>query len=273
VNEPLALRRAEIALALLGLMPLLLASVFVVDAIAYHGREPEPQLAFAVLSAVVLVRALASLARQLRAERAFLRRLPVVRAATIHGYEVLVVRGRASHAFCAGLLRPAVHVSDGLLRAGEAEVLAVLAHEEQHRARRDPLRQLLARTIGDALRPLPPFAGLAERQAVLADLVADTAAVRALGDRAALASAMVLFDYRVAPARVDRLLGTARAITIPTAVLATSSLFLVVPAAAHAGMAFTGWHLGLTLPILLESLALIAISAPACLAARRVAVS
>jgi len=267
------LRRAEIALALLGVAPLLLASVFVVDAIAYHFHEPEPQLAFAALSAVLIARALASVVRQLHAQRGFLRRLPVARSATIAGHRVRVVPGPAPHAFCVGLLRPAVYVSEGVLQAGEAEVLAILAHEERHRARRDPLRQLLARMVGDALRPLPPFTGLADRQAELADLEADAAAVRTAGGRSALAAAMVHFDAGIAPARVDRLLGTGRAITIPTAALATSFLCLVVPAAAHAGMAFTGWHLGLTLPVLLESLALIALSAPACLAARRVAVS
>lgn len=270
MTDRAALRRAEIALALLGVTPILLASVFVVDAIAYRGHAPEPQLAFAALSAVILVRAVASLARQLRAQRAFLRQLPVTRIATIDGHRVNVIPGSAAHAFCVGLLRPAVYVSDGVLRAHGAEQHAVLAHEAQHRARRDPLRRLLARMVGDALRPLPPFAGLAERQATLADLAADDAAVRAVGGRAALASAMLHFDSRVAPARVDRLLGTARAITIPTAVLATSCVCLLVPATAHAGMAFAGWHLGLTLPVLLESLALIAISAPACLAARRV---
>jgi hypothetical protein len=268
VSDRRALRRAEIALALLGLTPLLLASVFVVDAIAYRGHEP--QLAFAALSAVVIARALVSLARQLRAQHAFLRRLPAARVATIADHRVHVIPGSAPHAFCVGLLRPAVYVSDGVLRAGDAELLAVLAHEERHRARRDPLRGLLARMVGDGLRPLPPFTGLAERQAALADLAADDAAVGALGGRAALASAMLHFDGRVAPARVDWLLGTARAITIPTAVLALSCLCLLVPATAHAAMAFAGWHLGLTLPVLLESLALIAVSAPACLAARRV---
>jgi hypothetical protein len=126
--------------------------------------------------------------------------------------------------------------------------------------------------VGDALRPLPPFTRLAERQATLADLAADAAAVRVLGGRAALASAMMHFEAAVEPARVDRLAGTARAITVSTAVLATSCLFLLVIAAALAAMVFADWHPDVTLPVPLEPLALIAISAPACLAARRVAV-
>src|SRR4051794_585817 len=193
-SERLALRRAENALALLGPTPPLLGTMFVLDAVAYHGLELEPQLAFAALSAIVIARALVSLTRQLHAQRAFLRRLPAARTATIEGHGVHVIPGAGSYAFCVGLVRPAVYVSDGALRAGDRELRAVLAHEEQHRARRDPLRQLLARTVGDALRPLPPFSGLAERQATLANLVADGGAVRVLGGRAALASAMMHFE-------------------------------------------------------------------------------
>jgi hypothetical protein len=272
VSERLALRRAEIALALLGITPVLLAAVFVLDVVAYHGLKPEPQLVFAAISAVLIARALASLAHQLQAQRAFLRRLPVVRSATIAGYRVRVIPGAASHAFCAGLVRPAIYVSEGALRAGEGELRAVLAHEDEHRARLDPLRRLLARMVGDALRPLPLFTGLADRQAALADVVADAAAVRTLGDRAPLAAAMMHFDAGVAPARVDRLLGTAAAIAVPTVVLATACLFLLVIAAALAAMVFAGWHPDVMLPVPLELVVLVAISAPACLAARRAAV-
>ena len=44
--------------------------------------------------------------------------LPVVRATHVHGHAVRVVPGRGLQAFCAGLLRPAVYVSDGALAAG-----------------------------------------------------------------------------------------------------------------------------------------------------------
>jgi hypothetical protein len=74
----------------------------------------------------------------------------------------------------------------------------------------------------------------------------------------------------VAPARVDRLLGTARATTIPTAVMASACLFLLAIAAALVAMVFADWHPDVTFPVPIEPLALIAISAPAWLAARRV---
>jgi Peptidase family M48 len=272
VTDRPALRRAELALALVGLTPVLLALVFLIDAGVYHGLAVQPQTAFAVISALVIGRAAASLARQLRAQRAFLRRLPAVRGATIFGYRVRVVAGQAPHAFCVGLVRPAVYVSEGALQVGDNALRAVLAHEAQHRTRRDPLRLLLARAVADALRPLPPFARLAERQVMLADLAADAAAVRALGGRAPIAAAMMRFEVSggVAPARVDRLLGTARVMSIPAAVLAMSCLFLLAIAAALIAMLFADWHPDVTLPVPLEPAVLLALSAPACLAARRV---
>jgi Zn-dependent protease with chaperone function len=269
VSDRAALRRAEVALLLLGLTPALLVAVFLLDVAAHHGLALEPQLAFAAVSVVVIARAGTSLARQLRAQRRFLARLPVVCAAALDGHRVWVIPGLARHAFCMGLLRPQIYVSEGAFDAAEAELSAILAHEESHRARRDPLRRLLARMVADGLRPLPPFAALAEREAALADLVADAAAIRADGGRTALAAAMLHFED-VAPARVDRLLGTARAITIPALLVATAGLFLVVIAAALVTMLVSGWHPDVTLPAPLEPAVLVAVTAPACLAAARV---
>jgi hypothetical protein len=272
VPDRAALRRAEVALALLGLTPALLVAIFVLDVAAYHGLVLEPQLLFGAISAVVIARAAASLARQLRAQRAFLARLPVTRGATIDGHRIQVIRARRPHAFCVGLLRREIYVSEGALNTGDTELTAILAHEESHRTRRDPLRRLLAQMVADGLRPLPPFAALAERQAALADLVADAAAIRASGGRAALASAMMHFEDSggVAPARVDRLLGRARAIIIPAVVMAAATLFLIVLAAALVTMVVAGWHPDVTLPVLLEPPVLVAMSAPAWVAAARV---
>jgi hypothetical protein len=269
VTDRRALLRLELALAVLGLTVAVLAFVVALDAVYYHGLTLEPQLAFAVLDAVVIARAAASAARQLRAQRRFLRDLVVVRTEIVHGHRVRVVPGSELAAFCAGLLRPSVYVSEGTLRAaGPAELRAILAHEEHHRARRDPLRLLLARVVSDALRPLPPFAALAEREAALADLLADAAAVEALGDRTALATAFVRFDT-VAPERVDRLVRIGPAQTVPSALLAAAAAALVGIAALVAPMLLAGWHPDLTLPPSVEPAALVLACVPASLAARR----
>jgi bla regulator protein blaR1 len=261
----------ELALGALGFTAALLVLVIALDAVHYHGLAPEPHLALAVLDAVVIVRAAASLVRQLRAQRRFLCRLPVVGTAVVYGHRVRVVPGPAFQAFCAGLLAPAVYVSEGMLRdAGDAELRAVLAHEEHHRARRDPLRLLLARTVSDSLRPLPPFTSLARREAALADLAADAATVDRLGDAMPLASALVRFDEQagVAPERVDRLVAAGPGATVPSALLIAAGAALAGIAALLAPMLLADWHPDLTLPVF-EPLALVAACVPACLAAHR----
>jgi len=268
VSERAALLRAQLALTTLGLTGVLLVAISAIDVLHYHRFHLHPHLALAAVDALVVGRALASLARQLCRQRAFLRRLPVAREATVSGHRVRVLPGAGLRAFCGGLLRPAIYVSEDVLRAGDAELRAILAHEEHHRARRDPLRQLLARTLSDAFRPLPPFASLAYRQASLADLAADRAAVTSLG-QAPLASAMVRFEDAIAPERVDRLLGNGSGATIPAAMLGAAWLALAVIGAVIPRMLLADWHPDLMLPIPLEAAVLVAVSAPACIAAWR----
>jgi hypothetical protein len=268
VSDCGALRREELALGALGLTAALLALAVMLDTIHFHGLALQPQLVIAALDAIVIARALASLTRQLRAARS-LRALPVLATRTVHGHRVHVVPGRDLVAFCAGLRRPAIYVSEGTLRtACAAELRAILAHEEHHRTRRDPLRLLLARVVTDALRPLPPFAALADREAALADLAADAATVDALGDRRPLAAAFLRFAT-VAPERVDRLMHTAPAATMPLALLAAACAALAGIAVGVAPMHAAGWHPDGPLSHSFEVVAPVLLFLPACLAARR----
>jgi Zn-dependent protease with chaperone function len=242
------LRRAELSLAALGLTAVLLAVVVAVDVVHFHGVALDPHVALGVVDAVVIARALSSLTRQVRAQRAFTRRLPVIGSALIDGYPVRIVAGRQG-AFCAGLLGPAVYIAEGTLREMRVEELrAILAHEEHHRRRRDPLRQLSARVVSDALAPLPPFASLAAREETIAELSADAASVAALGDPKPLAAALVRFDEGdagVAPERVDRLVGNARAITIPSALLFAAGTALAGIAGLVVTTLLADWHMHL----------------------------
>jgi hypothetical protein len=284
VTDDRDLRRTELALGVLGLTVALLAFIVAFDAIRYHGLEllsldahSVVLIALGVLDGFVIVRGAASLSRQLRAHRRFLRALPVRCVTLAGGHRVRIFPGRPLGAFSAGLLRPVVYVSEGTLgAAGDAELDAILAHEEHHCARRDPLRLLLARVVADAIGPLPPFAALAERQAAVADLAADAAAVDALGDAAPLASALARFDERgvgVAPERVDRLVRTARADTVSYALLAAATIALAGIAALVAPMLLVGWHPDLILPVVIEPAVLITVCAPACYAAHRAGIS
>ena len=181
----------------------------------------------------------------------------------MHGHAVHVVPGRTLGAFCAGMLRPAIYVTEATLRcAGEAELRAVLAHEEHHRRRRDPLRLLLARGVADAFSPLPLFATLADHQAAVADLMADAAAVTAVGQVRPLAAALARFDEHgagVAPERVDRLVRSTPPLTVPAVLPVAAGLAL----AAIAALLLLGRHPEV------EHAGLLAACLPACLAARR----
>jgi Zn-dependent protease with chaperone function len=97
----------------------------------------------------------------------------------------------APAAFVLGLWRPRVYVTRGLHAPAYREHLAsVLAHEEAHRRRRDPLRRLLA---GLALAfHLPGVAGwLARRLAETQEMAADVEAALAVGSRTRVAHALV----------------------------------------------------------------------------------
>jgi Zn-dependent protease with chaperone function len=219
-------------------------------------------LALGSLSLAVVLATLRSIWRQCRRSRAFVRRLAVVR----HDGDVRVIADDRLMAFCAGLLRPRIHVSTGTVAMlSPAELAAVIAHERHHVRRRDPLRLFLVRTVADALFVLPALPRLAERYAALVELGADDAAVAANdGDAAPLASALLAFDERASsavvgidPVRVDHLCGEGAAWHLPLALVSWSGLVVgaIVLAAERAGEA--GERLSLTVPLLTQHLCLV----------------
>jgi Zn-dependent protease with chaperone function len=253
------LRRLELALGALSGSAVALVAVAALDAALHHSAILP---VIGGVAGVVVARALASLARQLRGQHRLRDRLRA-RPAVVYGHSVLIVPGRMLGAFCAGLMRPAIYLTEATLRCAEAELRAVLAHEEHHRRRRDPLRLLLARAISDAFRPLPWFATLADHRAAVADLMADAAAVSATGGARPRAAALARFDEHgagVAPERVDRLVRSALPLTVPAAL----PLAAAVALGAIAAPLLLGHHPGL------EHLGLLAACLPGCLAARRV---
>jgi Zn-dependent protease with chaperone function len=157
--------------------------------------------------------------------------------------DVVVFASESVHAFCAGLLRPRIYVSAGALQAlGPDELRAVLAHERMHLARRDPLRIVSGRLLGEALFFAPAVRTLVHRYGTLAELVADDHALAAVGgDRSVVASAMLAFDAGVAPERADHVLGVASDWTLPVALCALTftgagALALLVWQLAHHAM-------------------------------------
>jgi hypothetical protein len=219
VTESRRLRRAEFAFGAFGSTAFLLSLVWVLDAMRFHHDvlidgvtgfwtgdiRPVRMLlaALAVFDVVLLSRVTFLLARGIRAQARFIARLPVRGERELSGRRVKVVASARAMAFCGGLLRPRIYLSEGALaRLRPSELDAIVVHEAHHAARRDPLRILVARAIGSAF---------GTREQTLADLSADAVAARRVGD-APLASALLAFEAEaagIAAVRVDHLTGAA----------------------------------------------------------------
>jgi Zn-dependent protease with chaperone function len=191
-------------------------------------------LILALLGTAVLKVALKSTWRQRRAYRAFTAHVgPVEPLRRVHG--VNVITDSRPQAFCAGFLRPSVYVSHRTVDLlTDAQLDAVLAHEQHHRRLRDPLRLACGRILSEALFFIPVLKSLVAREADVAELRADHAAVCAReGGEAALASALLAFDESgpagstgISPERVDALLGQRSQWRLPAWRLAASLLIL-----------------------------------------------
>jgi len=189
-------------------------------------------LALGVLGAAVLIVTLGAAWRQVRAHRRVVRALPVAGRLSDHP-AVCVIEATAPMAFCAGWLRPRIYVSRGALaRLSDSELRAVLAHEQHHRARRDPLRLAVSRVLCQALFFLPVLRPLHDRYGDVAELTADAAALEANdGATAPLASAMLVFAATdsggvvgISPDRVDSLLGRSPSWRLPWMLLVAGLL-------------------------------------------------
>jgi hypothetical protein len=197
---------------------------------------------------VVAWRATRSIARQLRLERRR-RRLPVVAQRAVGPHAVAVVGGSRPRAFCAGLHRPRIYVTEGAWEAlAPVELRAVVEHEASHVRRRDPLRLALARVVADGFGFIPQIRSLAGRQIAVADLAADRSAVVALGSPRPLAGAMLKLD-EPAPERLDHLLERPLAVA-PRPVLACAVAALLGIAAVIVTLALASRDPALPLALL-----------------------
>lgn len=226
------LARLQRGLAFVVVAAALLALAIAADGLSFHlraavadvtaGSAPSPAglLILTLVAAEVVLTTTAVLAGlgRVRAQRRYLSTLRACGEDEVDGVPVVLVADSRPLVFCAGLLRPRVYLSLGARRRlGPRALRAVLAHEAHHARRRDPLRLLVAGTLGR----LPCLAGFARRQEVLTDLAADAAAVRAVDGPGPLAAAMLaLSDFRVAPERVDQLRGAGVDFHVPAAWLA-----------------------------------------------------
>jgi Zn-dependent protease with chaperone function len=236
-------------------------------------------LALAALGAAVLVVTARAAWQQVRAHRRLLRALPVTRSLAKHP-AVLVLDAAMPLAFCAGWLRPRVYVSSGVVdRLSDRELRAVLAHEQQHGALRDPLRLAVSHVLCQALFFLPILRSLHASYADAAELTADAAALEAVdGATGPVASAMLAFGKTgggqvtgISAQRVDALLGQPITWRLPR-VLLIAGLLTLAALVALAWRASAGASVQATLNLPIASsqpciLVLALVPVLACLAA------
>lgn len=176
----------------------LLAPVSSIDT-AVHASA----VAIGLLAALPILRG-ARAARRARSRIAELRRLAgearlaspaeVVAAATAAqiAARIDVVDATRPFAFAYGWIRPRVCISTGLVQLLEAKELeAVLHHEGWHVVRRDPLRLLLAQTVGAAFAIVPEIRRLVQDYLLAIEVAADQHVVATMGTPQWLASALI----------------------------------------------------------------------------------
>ena len=96
------------------------------------------------------------------------------RAACVNPRILRVVPGLPNPAFTAGLLQPRIYIAESLAsHLTRPELIAVVAHEGVHVARRDPLRLSVLRALACILFWLPALRRLADDVADQAELLAD----------------------------------------------------------------------------------------------------
>lgn len=152
----------------------------------------------AVLVALLAATALLGAARVIRLRRGVARLSAMLGPVLPEAPDAVAVAGRRAHAsfvevrgdgepyaVCIGMLSPRLVISTGLVQllTGD-ELVAVLAHEERHRRRYAPLRQLLARATVRALFFVPVLADLLDAHLLAEEVVADQEAAAVAGQQA-----------------------------------------------------------------------------------------
>ena len=191
------------ALAALTCAAALLADTQLFGCHAHHclerraGAQVPPLILALTMAALVRVgAALLQAARNVRRSAVLCRRLETAG----EQQDPTVLPLAEPQAFVVGLLRPRVYVSRGLVGThSEADIEVVVAHEQAHVRRRDPLRRLLA-SVALGFH-VPGIAGWIERQIVRSqEMAADADAACAVHDAQRVAEALV----RMARLRVHR---------------------------------------------------------------------
>ena len=207
-------------------------------------------VALALVTTAALFRAAVRLVREQR----LLRALPLepiegelALVAEQAGVRVFRTPARHGAAFCIGLRKPRVVLTDGLLERLEPdELAAVVWHEAAHARAREPLARTAARFAVQAFVWIPVLRALLTRYCLLREIEADRLATLQTSRRALAGALCGVFGEpapagavgfaELAPARIDRLLDPTSALPRLTSAraVASSVLALLVLAAVVA---------------------------------------
>jgi Zn-dependent protease with chaperone function len=160
-----------------------------------HMPHVQPSIPFLLLLAIVWVfatwRAIAFAGCAIRATKLL---QALARTGEHRASGVTVVETNQAFCVAAGLLKPHVLISRGLLRSLDATALrVVLTHEQMHVQRKHALVASLVRAC--TLFHLPAVARWLQSEiAVAAEQICDEAAAEALGDRLAVASTILAVE-------------------------------------------------------------------------------
>ncbi|HTU15233.1 MAG TPA: hypothetical protein VMF31_08545 [Solirubrobacterales bacterium] len=152
-------------------------------------------VAVAAALVFVLVRIARSTWRLAAAGRGIGRLRRVSEPAEVSGVSCRIYEDSRPLAFCAGILRPEIFVSRAAAEQMPAEVIGVvMAHEQHHRLRRDPLRRAVAGILTDGFFFLPVLGQIGRKCVSLSEAGADRAAAAAsAGGRGDVARALLAF--------------------------------------------------------------------------------
>jgi Zn-dependent protease with chaperone function len=201
------------------------------------NAEAIVSVALAAVGLMVIALAARGALTELAAARRFQRQLAQRNPRPLRG-GALVIEDEHPHAFCAGLAAPRVYLSTGAVRLLDGPGLdAVLAHEQHHARRRDPLRLATGRVLARALVMVPGLRELFLSHQNLAELSADESAVDAAPEnRSGLAAAMLSFadaappdrGVGIDPSRIDYLLGEPPSWRFPLALCLVSAAVMAL---------------------------------------------
>jgi Zn-dependent protease with chaperone function len=153
----------------------------------------------------------------------------------------------APTAFCAGALRPRVYVTDSLIDLLNPSALAaVIAHEQAHAQRHDPLRRSVLVALSGLLLDAPWVLWLRNHYGEQAEISADRAAATLVG-ASAVADALTTLAMGGDEAKVEEAGRDSKSAPGPRPILvsalATLMVALMLPCALQAALLLGSGHL------------------------------